>query len=303
MLPQQLEYEATLRDALKRRSAPLAATLTTADQGPLAKRKPDRTSFILSATRIRVDHDQVRQHGKRADDEETEQLAESIREHGLFHPIEVRWIEADDIYEIAAGERRFIALTQILGCTEVPVRVLEATDEQIVWLQLHENIHRKNLDPVDLANAIHRVMDQGMTIDEVAAKLCKSKTWVQKALTTARGLSESAKAELNDHPQLRNLETVYEVAQVPTDKQQPLLRQIAKERLGRKEIRALAAQVKQQRHAERKARGGRPTSAKPYHKTITTKNGGRITIQFRKSRVTTKEITAALREALKTVAA
>jgi ParB family chromosome partitioning protein len=303
MLPQQLEYEATIRDALKRRPAPVALTPPTADQGPLAKRKPDRDSFILGATRVRIDHDQVRQRGKSADDEDTKQLADSILAHGLFHPIDVRWIEADDIYEIAAGERRFIALTQILGWTEVPVRVVEATDDQIVWLQLHENIHRKNLDPLDLADAIHRAMSQGMTIDQVAAKLCKSKTWVQKALTTAKNLVEPAKTELNEHPELRNLETVYEVAQVPAEKQRPLLRRIAKDRLGRKEIRALAAEAKQQRHAERKPRGGRPTSAKPYHKTITTKNGARITIQFRKSRVTTKEITAALREALKAVAA
>ncbi|MBI3462038.1 MAG: ParB N-terminal domain-containing protein, partial [Planctomycetes bacterium] len=107
---QQLEYEATIRDALQRRSDRPAPTHTT-QQGPLQQRKSDRASFILAAGRIRPDPEQVRQLEKNSDDADLQQLAASIRECGLRNPVEVRWIEADDTYQIVSGERRFLAMT------------------------------------------------------------------------------------------------------------------------------------------------------------------------------------------------
>src|SRR6516165_9816711 len=131
---QQLETDATFHTALRRRDEGTPTPLGSPNREILGRKK-DLQAFLLAVNRIRVDDDQVRQRGKGADDEETKQLAESIREHGLLHAIDVRWIEAADTYEIVAGERRFTAVRELLAWTDVPVRVLTATDDQIVWLQ------------------------------------------------------------------------------------------------------------------------------------------------------------------------
>src|SRR5207248_2888896 len=109
MPTQEQQLEATLRTALKREPPP--AEVTTAAQGPLAGRSADRAAFVLKVERIRPDADQVRRMRKGADDPENRELAESIRQFGLQNALDVRWVPQDDIYELVAGERRYLAVT------------------------------------------------------------------------------------------------------------------------------------------------------------------------------------------------
>lgn len=298
----QTEIEATFQAALERRGhgGSIDAAVQTVSR-QLVGRKKDMQAFILSVERIRADLDQVRQQGKTADAEETKQLAASIREQGLLQPLDVRWHEADDIYQIVAGERRFIAVTQILGWTEVPVRILDATDEQIVWLQLHENIHREGLHALDLARAIRSTMEQGLTIDEIAAKLCKSTTFVQKALTVSSELTDAAAEHLRSSPQGRSLDAAYEVATVPPERQAEVAKTIVEGNLPQKEIRRLTAAEKSNRSTTRNRRGRRPSDVKPFARTVRASNGAFVTINFRKKRVATSEMLAALRDVTMTL--
>ncbi|MBI3465132.1 MAG: ParB/RepB/Spo0J family partition protein, partial [Planctomycetes bacterium] len=249
---------------------------------------------------IRIDEDQVRQRDKGPDDEDTKQLAESIGQQGLDHPVVVRWMESDDIYEIVAGERRFIAMSKILGWTEIPIRIKNVRDQDLPWVQLHENVHRKALHPLDLADAIDRATEAGLTTEEVATKLCKSATFVHKALTITK-LTPEARAFLERSP-IKSFEVIYEVAQLPAERQLPVLQSIVAEDLTRDEIRRLAADTKQltvDPHPKR----GRPAKVRPYAKTITTEKGARVTVHFRKSRATTQEVAEALEDALKALTA
>jgi len=101
-----------------------------------------------------------------------EQLAESIRRHGIMQPIVVTALEGDR-YEILAGERRWRA-AQMAGLKSVPVLVREATrsDAERLELALIENIQREDLDPIERAKACQRLLaDYELTQEQVAQGL------------------------------------------------------------------------------------------------------------------------------------
>lgn len=174
-----------------------------------AARRHDDAAFVLPISWVFPDPNQVR---KTKDDAGIHELARSIAAHGQMQPIEVRELERDAWYEIVSGERRYTAMKEILGATEIAVRLVDASDEQIVWRQLHENIHRRALHPLDLAEAILDAMDGGLKLADVAGKLGKSESWVQKALSIAKGLTDDAKAELRQSPAGASIDIAYELA-------------------------------------------------------------------------------------------
>jgi len=97
-----------------------------------------------------------------------ESLASSIREQGVMQPIIVRELGANR-YEIIAGERRWRA-SQLAGLIEVPVIVREIPDEAVLAMALIENIQRENLNPIEEANGIKRLIDEFSMTHELAAK-------------------------------------------------------------------------------------------------------------------------------------
>ena len=103
----------------------------------------------------------------RMDETALQELAESIRQHGLMQPIVVRPIAASR-WEIIAGERRFRA-ARLAGLAEVPVVVREVGDEQALALALIENIQREDLNPLEEAQAIRRLIAEfGYTHEQAA---------------------------------------------------------------------------------------------------------------------------------------
>lgn len=102
---------------------------------------------------------------KTFDPQALEDLQNSIREHGVLEPLIVRL--QGDHYEIICGERRFRAASA-LGLKEVPITVLDLTDEEAYAVSLHENIHRDNLTPVDEANAYRQLMAKGLAANQQA---------------------------------------------------------------------------------------------------------------------------------------
>jgi len=104
----------------------------------------------------------------RMDETALQELADSIREHGLLQPIVVRAI-SDDRYEIIAGERRFraAALAQL---HQVPVIIKEVSDENALAIALIENIQREDLNPLEEAGAIRRLLEEFNYTHEQAAQ-------------------------------------------------------------------------------------------------------------------------------------
>lgn len=109
------------------------------------------------------------------------QLADSIRAQGIMQPILVREIGAEQ-FEIIAGERRWRA-AQMAGMHEVQVLVRELGDETALAMSLIENIQRENLNPLEEANGIKRLIDEfGMTHESAAQAVGRSRSAVSNLL-------------------------------------------------------------------------------------------------------------------------
>jgi ParB family chromosome partitioning protein len=108
-------------------------------------------------------------------------LAESIKAQGIMQPILVRAIGVDR-YEIIAGERRWRA-AQLAGLDEVPVIIREVTDEAALAISLIENIQREDLNPLEEAMGIQRLINEfGMTHQTAAEALGSSRSAVTNLL-------------------------------------------------------------------------------------------------------------------------
>lgn len=107
------------------------------------------------------------------DDEALQELALSIKEHGVLQPIIVR--TKGKKYEIVAGERRFRA-SQLAGLTEVPAIVKNLSEQQMMELAILENLQREDLTPIEEAEAYYNLIQNlKFTQEELAVRLGKSR--------------------------------------------------------------------------------------------------------------------------------
>lgn len=114
------------------------------------------------------------------DDEKLEELAASIREHGVIQPIIVR--ENGDMYELVAGERRWRAAKK-LGHTTIPAIIKEYTDGEVMEIALIENLQREDLNPIEEAAAYKQLMEEfGLTQDELSKKIGKSRSLIANSI-------------------------------------------------------------------------------------------------------------------------
>ena len=135
----------------------------------------------------------------RMDPESLEELAASIKAQGIIQPILVRPIGKDS-YEIIAGERRWRA-AQIAQLQDVPVLVRDIPDEATLAVALIENIQRENLNPVEEAMGLKRLMDEfELTHEEMAKGVGRSRAAVTNLLRLL-ALSHGAK-QLLEHGKL-----------------------------------------------------------------------------------------------------
>ena len=123
----------------------------------------------------------LKQPRKRFDESALNDLADSIRTHGLIQPLTVRRL-ASGYYQIIAGERRWRA-SKLAGLSEIPAVVVEADDRKVMELGLIENLQREDLNPVEEANGFKVLMEEyGLTQEEVAQRVGKSRSAVANAL-------------------------------------------------------------------------------------------------------------------------
>lgn len=115
------------------------------------------------------------------DQESLMNLADSIKAQGVMQPILVREVSGDK-YEIVAGERRWRA-SQLAGLKEVPVQIREIADESALAMALIENIQRENLNPIEEAQGIKRLIDEfEMTHQQAADAVGRSRAAVTNLL-------------------------------------------------------------------------------------------------------------------------
>lgn len=114
------------------------------------------------------------------DQESLQELAESLKEHGVLQPVLVR--EKDDLYEIIAGERRWRA-AKIAGLKTVPAVVRKLDDLQVAEISLIENLQREDLTPVEEAQAYRLMMERfHYTQENLSQKIGKSRAHIANTL-------------------------------------------------------------------------------------------------------------------------
>jgi ParB family chromosome partitioning protein len=150
---------------------------------PMSREGDAMVPQMIAVDQIRPSHQQVR---TRFDAEPLGELAESIRLHGLLQPLLV--LRLPDGYELIAGERRWRA-ARLAGLSAVPavVRSGSADQEQLV-LGLIENLQRTDLDPIEEARGLRRLIDEfGLTHEEIGQRLGRHRVSVTQSLRLLGG--------------------------------------------------------------------------------------------------------------------
>ena len=133
--------------------------------------------FMVPISKVEPDREQPR---KFFNEDALQELAESIKQYGVFQPLLVQ--KEKDYYKIIAGERRWRA-AKIAGLKEIPIIVKELSDQEIAEIQLIENIQREDLNPIEIAEGYRQLIDKyGFTQDELAEKISKSRTAITNTL-------------------------------------------------------------------------------------------------------------------------
>jgi ParB family chromosome partitioning protein len=124
----------------------------------------------LKINEIEPNMNQPRKH---FNDEKLNQLAESIKEHGVVQPIIVR--RENNTYSIIAGERRWRA-SRLAGYSTIPAIIKDGTDKQVMEIALIENIQREDLNPIEEAEAFERLINEhNLTQEELSKSIGKSR--------------------------------------------------------------------------------------------------------------------------------
>ena len=174
----------------------------------------------LRLTYTRVDDIEVDPNQPRKDMGNIAGLKLSIQEHGILQPLVVSPLE-NGHFRLIAGERRFTAAHELRLVT-VPTIVRTVEDHERLALQIIENLHRKDLNPLEEAESYQRLVTEfGLTQDQVAQQVGKSKAAINQTLRIL-DLPASLKADVqtSDH---FSKSVLLEIAKQPTRKQQETL--------------------------------------------------------------------------------
>lgn len=161
------------------------------------------------------------------DEKSLNELASSIKEHGIIQPLVLRRL--GDKYEIIAGERRYKA-AQLAGLTEVPAIISNIDDNKSAEIALVENVQRRNLNSLEEAKSYKKILDkEGLTQDELAKKIGVSQSAIANKLRLLNLTSEAQDALMNDKISERHARSLLSVTD--PEKQKALLNKVISERL------------------------------------------------------------------------
>jgi ParB family chromosome partitioning protein len=147
---------------------------------------------LIKIDEIEPNRSQPRQY---FDEEALQELADSIKQHGIIQPLIVQ--KNNDYYQIIAGERRWRA-ARLAGLTEIPVIIKDYSPIEVMEIALIENIQREDLNPIEEATAYQKLIDEfGLKQEEAAEKVSKSRTSITNSLRLLK-LDERVKQMIVD---------------------------------------------------------------------------------------------------------
>ena len=161
------------------------------------------------------------------DEDELNELAKSIRQHGIIQPLVLR--KVGNKYEIIAGERRYKA-SFIAGLTKVPAVVIDLNDNESAEVAIVENIQRKNLSAIEEAKSYKKLLDRGyLTQEELATRMGKTQGAISNKLRLLNLSEEVQDALLNNEISERHARSLLKIED--KEEQVEVLRTIIRDRL------------------------------------------------------------------------
>jgi ParB family chromosome partitioning protein len=140
----------------------------------------ERANMVLMIP-VRSIRPNPHQPRKEFDELRLQELADSIRQHGLIQPITVRYL-GEERYELISGERRLRA-TKMAGIDVIPGYIREANDEESITFAIIENVQREQLNPIEVAMGYQRLIDEcDLTQEDVGVRVGKNRTTVTNFL-------------------------------------------------------------------------------------------------------------------------
>ena len=140
----------------------------------------ERANMVLMIP-VRSIRPNPHQPRKEFDELRLQELADSIRQHGLIQPITVRYL-GEERYELISGERRLRA-TKMAGIDVIPGYIREANDEESITFAIIENVQREQLNPIEVAMGYQRLIDEcDLTQEDVGVRVGKNRTTITNFL-------------------------------------------------------------------------------------------------------------------------
>lgn len=156
----------------------LDALIPTSDK--VTKTKETKEKAVENKVKITKVEPNKKQPRRKFDEDALLELADSIKQFGVLEPILVQ--DRDTYYEIISGERRWRA-AKLAGLKEIPVIIMNLTEQEIAEISLIENIQREDLNPIEEAMAYKQLITEfHMKQDEIAEKVSKSRTAVTNSM-------------------------------------------------------------------------------------------------------------------------
>lgn len=184
----EMDVDLSVLDPAEISIEPQAESKKPAKKSPKVKTKTEDAGKELAETVVFVSLDDIRpnsaQPRKIFDQEALQDLAASIREHGVIQPVLLR--PAKTGFELVAGERRWRA-ARLAGLKQIPAIVRELTDRQNMFYALIENMQREDLNSIEEARGMEEMMSAfGLNQEETAKTIGKSRSYVTNALRLLR---------------------------------------------------------------------------------------------------------------------
>lgn len=145
--------------------------------------KSNDKAVLGNIAMIRIDQIEANPFNPRThfEEEALQELASSIKEHGIIQPLTVRKVDVDK-FQLISGERRFRA-SQLAGLEEVPAYIRLANDQAMLEMALVENIQREDLNAIEVALSYQRLIDEcSLTQEQLSQKLAKSRSSITNFL-------------------------------------------------------------------------------------------------------------------------
>lgn len=161
----------------------LSALLENAKTDITTKQTGDGSPTVGSIAVIKIKDIETNPFQPRTNFEEAalQELADSVKQHGIIQPITVRKLGYDK-YQLISGERRFRA-SQLAGLTDIPAYIRVANDQAMLEMGLIENIQREDLDPIEISLSYKRLIDEcNITQEQLSEKVNKQRSTVTNFL-------------------------------------------------------------------------------------------------------------------------